>query len=88
MVTLFCFPLTIQFLNERTLPDFLEEVSNTTVVLSEQVTQSPNDIESLVRILNNVATLVTTLLIQISREMVEVCVCLCCFIKQYTNGVC
>ncbi|XP_019751849.1 adhesion G-protein coupled receptor F1 [Hippocampus comes] len=61
-----------QFLNERTVPDFLEELSNATLVLSEEVTQSPNDIELIVRILNNVATLVTASpTIQISQDSME-----------------
>ncbi|XP_077367566.1 uncharacterized protein LOC144010915 [Festucalex cinctus] len=58
-------------LTEQTLAEFLEELRNTTLELSDQVTQSPNNIEAIVRILNNVANFVTTFVITISQDSME-----------------
>ncbi|XP_057678356.1 adhesion G-protein coupled receptor F1-like [Corythoichthys intestinalis] len=60
-----------QFLNETFLPEFLEELSNATTTLSEPVTESQNNIEAIVRILDNVATFVTTSEIEITQESME-----------------
>nr|XP_061806801.1 adhesion G-protein coupled receptor F1-like [Nerophis lumbriciformis] len=60
-----------QFLNETFLPEFLEALSNATTTLSEQVTESQNNIETIVRILDNVATFVTTSEIEITQESME-----------------
>ncbi|XP_061610518.1 adhesion G-protein coupled receptor F1-like [Phyllopteryx taeniolatus] len=59
------------FLTEGALSDFLEELSITTLELSQQVTESPNNIEAIVTILNNVATFVTTNIIEISQDPME-----------------
>ncbi|XP_061560080.1 adhesion G protein-coupled receptor F5-like [Phycodurus eques] len=59
------------FLTEGTLSDFLEELRITTLELSQQVTESPNNIEAIVTILNNVATFVTTFNIEISQDSME-----------------
>ncbi|XP_061610579.1 adhesion G-protein coupled receptor F1-like isoform X2 [Phyllopteryx taeniolatus] len=60
-----------RFLDEITLPEFLEELSNVTLELSQQVTESPNNIDAIVTIINNVATFVTTSTIQISQVSME-----------------
>ncbi|XP_051909290.1 adhesion G protein-coupled receptor F5-like [Hippocampus zosterae] len=60
-----------RFLTETTLPEFLDELSNATVELSEPVTENPNNIEAIVTILNNVASFVTAVLFQISQESME-----------------
>ncbi|XP_077568410.1 adhesion G-protein coupled receptor F1-like [Stigmatopora nigra] len=60
-----------QFLNETTLPEFLEELSNVTTTLSEEVTESPNNIGAIVTILSNVASFVTISDVEIFQESME-----------------
>ncbi|XP_057679492.1 mucin-2-like [Corythoichthys intestinalis] len=60
-----------EFLNNETLPEFLENLSNTTDELSENVTGSPNNIETIVRILNNVADLVTNSSLELNQDLME-----------------
>nr|XP_061806799.1 adhesion G-protein coupled receptor F1-like [Nerophis lumbriciformis] len=59
------------FLNETILAEFLEKLSNATTTLSEQVTESPSNIEAIVRILDHVASFVTTSEIEITPESME-----------------
>ncbi|XP_077444030.1 adhesion G protein-coupled receptor F5-like [Stigmatopora argus] len=63
--------LQSQFLNETTLPEFLEELSNATTTLSEEVTESQNNIGAIVTILDNVASFVTTSDVEIIQESME-----------------
>ncbi|XP_077443979.1 adhesion G-protein coupled receptor F1-like [Stigmatopora argus] len=67
------FDLLVQsaFQNNRTLPPFLQELRNTTVDLSQEVAESPNNIEAIVRILDNVANLVTDSSIDINPDSME-----------------
>ncbi|XP_051265374.1 adhesion G protein-coupled receptor F5 isoform X35 [Dicentrarchus labrax] len=60
-----------QFLNNNTLPQFLEELSNVTVSLSEQVVESPATITAIVQILNNVANASTSQNIPITETSME-----------------
>ncbi|XP_077409436.1 adhesion G-protein coupled receptor F1-like [Vanacampus margaritifer] len=58
-------------LTEETLEEFLDELRNVTLEQSDEVVQSPNDIEAVVRILNNVSNFVTTFGITISQDSME-----------------
>ncbi|KAM9778204.1 adhesion G protein-coupled receptor F5-like [Syngnathus typhle] len=58
-------------LDNQTLPEFLEALRITILEQSEQVDGSVENISATVRILNNVATFVTTADIPISRESME-----------------
>ncbi|XP_077408951.1 adhesion G-protein coupled receptor F1-like [Vanacampus margaritifer] len=60
-----------QFLDEMTLPEFLDDLSNATIDLSDNVTQSPNNIEAIIRILNNVANFVTITVFTLSQVSME-----------------
>ncbi|XP_077568409.1 LOW QUALITY PROTEIN: adhesion G-protein coupled receptor F1-like [Stigmatopora nigra] len=57
-----------EFLNETTFPKLLGELSNTTNTLSQQVTESPNNIKAIVEILDNVATFMGTSEILINQD--------------------
>ncbi|XP_077366859.1 adhesion G-protein coupled receptor F1-like isoform X2 [Festucalex cinctus] len=60
-----------EFLNETTLPEYLDDLSNATIELSDEVTPSPNNIEAIVTILNNVANFVTITVFTLSQASME-----------------
>ncbi|XP_047428970.1 adhesion G-protein coupled receptor F1-like [Mugil cephalus] len=60
-----------QSLNKNSLPEFLDEVSNTTVNFTQNVTNSTATIRSIVQILRNVANTSLSLNISISRTSME-----------------
>ncbi|XP_061126276.1 adhesion G protein-coupled receptor F4-like [Syngnathus typhle] len=60
-----------QFLEENTLPEFLDDLSDTTIELSDPVTENPNNIEAIVTILNNVGNFVTEMDVEISQVSME-----------------
>ncbi|XP_042245463.1 adhesion G protein-coupled receptor F5-like isoform X2 [Thunnus maccoyii] len=58
-------------LNNNSLPGFLEQLSNVTSVFTAEVVESPNDINAIVDILNNVATLTSSSHITITKDLME-----------------
>lgn len=64
--------LILQFLNNATLPGFLERLSNVTANLTTEVTGSPADISAIVEILSNVANSSLALFIPITETSMEV----------------
>ncbi|XP_047428967.1 adhesion G protein-coupled receptor F5-like isoform X2 [Mugil cephalus] len=60
-----------QNLNAASLPDFLDELSNITVNSTQEVATSPDTIRSIVQILRNVASFISSLNISISRTSME-----------------
>ncbi|XP_037100064.1 uncharacterized protein LOC119117714 isoform X1 [Syngnathus acus] len=60
-----------QFLDENNLPEFLDDLSNATIELSDPVTEDPNNIEAIVTSLNNVGNFVTEMDVEISQVSME-----------------
>ncbi|XP_049612770.1 adhesion G protein-coupled receptor F4 [Syngnathus scovelli] len=60
-----------QFLDEITLPEFLDDLSNATIELSDPVTENPNNIEAIVTTLSNVGNFVTETDVEISQVSME-----------------
>ncbi|XP_047430343.1 adhesion G-protein coupled receptor F1-like [Mugil cephalus] len=60
-----------QSLNSNSLPEFLDELSNITVSVTQNVAESPATIRSIVQILRNVANASLSLTISISRTSME-----------------
>lgn len=63
----------LQVLDELTLPLFLEQLSNVTVNFTEKITNSPANIDDIVRILFNVANSASSLEIKIEEDSMKVC---------------
>ncbi|XP_016886288.1 adhesion G protein-coupled receptor F5-like isoform X2 [Cynoglossus semilaevis] len=60
-----------EHLNNNSLPEFLEELSITTVTFRKEVVESPNNIDSIVSILDNVANIVQSKNIEIGQPLME-----------------
>ncbi|XP_057678360.1 adhesion G-protein coupled receptor F1-like [Corythoichthys intestinalis] len=69
--TIFHLLSRLEILNETTLPEILAKLRNETVTLSQQVIESPNNINATVRILDIVATFVRTSQILINQTHIE-----------------
>ncbi|XP_014877197.1 adhesion G protein-coupled receptor F5-like, partial [Poecilia latipinna] len=60
-----------EVLDELTLPLFLEQLSNVTVNFTDAITDSPANIDAIVRILSNVANLSSSLGIKIEQDLMR-----------------
>ncbi|XP_032441128.1 adhesion G protein-coupled receptor F5-like isoform X1 [Xiphophorus hellerii] len=60
-----------EVLDELTLPLFLEQLSNVTVNFTDEITNSPANIDAIVRILFNVANSASSLEIKIEKDSME-----------------
>ncbi|XP_016534963.1 adhesion G protein-coupled receptor F5-like [Poecilia formosa] len=60
-----------EVLDELTLPQFLEQLSNVTVNFTDEITDSPANIDAIVRILSNVANLSSSLGIKIEQDLMR-----------------
>ncbi|KAM7368262.1 hypothetical protein PAMP_014502 [Pampus punctatissimus] len=60
-----------EFLNSNSLPGFLEQLSSVAVNFTKDVVSSPNNINTIVQILSNVANASSSLLITISKTSME-----------------
>lgn len=63
-----------QALTSSSLPEFLNQLRNVTVTFTEEVVESPPTIIAIVQILSNVANTTSSLIIPMTKTLMEVCI--------------